>query len=126
MVGGLVQNQEVDLVVHQHAQPQPALLTAGENGHRLEHVLPLEIVGRQAVPGGLGGETLLGPHHALHQIPVRMVEPDDLGQIGQLHLGAGPDPAVVGIQLPHNHLNQGGLAGAVVPDEGNALAPLHL
>ena len=30
------------------------------------------------------------------------------------------------IQRPHDHLDKGGLSGAVVADEGDALAPLHL
>ena len=55
-----------------------------------------------------------------------MVEADDLGQVCLLHLGAGFDAAVVRIQLPHDHLDKGGLSGAVVADEGDALAPLHL
>ncbi|CAN3960960.1 Ribonuclease Z, partial [Dysosmobacter welbionis] len=58
MVGGLVQDQEVDLVIHQHAQPQAALLPAGEHRHRLEHVLAPEVVCRQPVSGRLGREAL--------------------------------------------------------------------
>ena len=126
VVGGLVQDQEVDLVVHQHAQPQAALLPAGEHRHRLEHVLAPEVVCRQSVSGRLGREALFRRHHILHQVPVRVVEADDLGQVCLLHLGAGFDAAVVRIQLPHDHLDKSGLSGAVVADEGDALAPLHL
>ena len=82
MVGRLVQNQEVDLVIHQHTQPQAALLAAGQDGHRLEDVLTPEVIGRQPVSGRLGGNAPLGRHHVLHQIPVRVVKVDDLRQIG--------------------------------------------
>ena len=125
MVGRLVQDQEVDLVVHQHTQPQTALLPAGEDGHRFHHVLAPEVVGRQPVPGGLSGDAPLGRHHVLHQIPVRVVKVDDLGQIGQLHLRPQPDAPAVRVHLVGDHLDKGGFAGAVVTDEGDALAPLH-
>ena len=126
VVGWLVQDQKVDLVVHQHAQPQAALLPAGEHRHGLEHVLSPEVIGRQPVPGTLGRKAFFGGHHVLHQIPVRVVKVDDLGQVRLLHLGAGLDAAVVRVQLPYDHLDEGRLAGAVVADEGDALAPLHL
>ena len=126
MVGRLVQNQEVDLVVHQHTQPQAALLAAGQDGHRLEDVLTPEVISRQPVPGGLGGDAPLGRHHVLHQIPVRVVKVDDLRQIGQLHLRPQPDAPAVRVHLVGDHLDEGRFAGAVVTDEGDALAPLHL
>ena len=51
---------------------------------------------------------------------------DDLGKIRRLHLGTCFDPPIVRVQLPHNHLNQGGFSRAVVTEKGNALASLHL
>ena len=126
MVRGFVQNQEVNLPVHQHAQPQAALLPSGQDGHGLEHVLPPEVIGRQAVPGALGGEAPLGGHHILHQVPVRVVEVDNLGQVGGLRLGPQLDAPVVGVQLSHDHLEEGGLSRPVVANEGDPLAPFHL
>ena len=126
MVGWLVQNQEIDLVVHQHTQPQAALLSAGEDGPRLEDVLSPEVIRRQTVPGGLGGNTPLGRHHILHQIPVRVVEVDDLGQIGHFHLRPQPDASAVRVCFVHDHFDEGGFSRAVVTDQGNALAALHL
>ena len=126
MVGRLVQNEEIDLIIHQHAKTQAALLTAGEDGDGFHHILAPEFIRGQAVSGALGAEPPLGGHHVLHQVPVRMVEMDDLGQIGRADLRAGADPSVIGIQLAHDHFNKGGFAGAVVTDEGNALASLHL
>ena len=126
MVGRLVQDQEVDLVVHQHTQPQAALLAAGQDGHRLEDVLTPEVVSRQPVPGRLGGDAPLGRHHIFHQVPVQVVKVDDLRQIGQLHLRPQPDAPAVRVHLVGDHLDEGRFAGAVVTDEGDALAPLHL
>ena len=51
---------------------------------------------------------------------------DDLGQIGQLHLRPQPDASAVRVHFVGDHLDEGGFAGAVVTDEGDALAPLHL
>ena len=55
MVGRLVQNEEVDLIIHQHTKPQTALLAAGEYGNGLHHILAPELIGSKAVPGTLGG-----------------------------------------------------------------------
>ena len=41
-------------IVHEHTQLQAALLTAGQNGYRLENILTLKIIGRKPVPGRLG------------------------------------------------------------------------
>ena len=85
MVGGLVQNEEVDLLVHQHAQPQAAQFAAGQDADGFEHVLPLKLIGCQTVPGALGRDVLLGVQHGVHQIPLRVVEVDDLLQIRPLY-----------------------------------------
>ena len=86
MVGGLVQDEQVDLLIHQHAQPQTALLTAGQGGHRLEHVLSPEVEGGQPVAGSLGGAVLI-VDHGVHQVALRVGEVDDLGQVTYLYSG---------------------------------------
>ena len=125
VVGRLVQHQQVDLLVHQHAQPQAALLAAGEDGHGLEHVLPPEVEGPQPVPGGLGGHAPLGVEHGVHQVPLGVVKVDDLGQVGGADGGAVFDPALVGPLLVHQDFQQGGFSRTVVADEGDPLAALH-
>ena len=62
MVRRLVEDEQVDLLVHQHAQPQPALLAAGEGADRLEHVLALKQIRAQPVARGLHGAVLLIEH----------------------------------------------------------------
>ena len=125
VVRRLVQNQQIDLRVHEHTQPQAGLLAAGQGGHGLEHVLPPELKGGQAVPGGLGRAVQV-IDHGVHQAALRVVKVDDLGQIADLHRGAQAQLALVGALLPHKNLNEGGLARAVVPQQGDALAPGHL
>ena len=78
MVGGLVQNQQIDFFIHQHTQPQPGLLAAGEIAHAFEHILPLEHEGSQPVPGGLGGAVLF-IEHGVVEAALRVVEMNDLG-----------------------------------------------
>src|SRR5699024_12747263 len=114
VVGGLVQDQEVDLLIHEHAQPQAALLPAGEDGDGLEHVLSPEVEGRQPVPGGLGGHASLVVEHGVHQVSLRVVEADDLEQVGHPDGGAAAEPPLVRLLLPHEDLQEGVLVRSVV------------
>ena len=125
MVCRLVQNQQIHLVVHHHAQPQTALLPAGEDGNRLEHVLSREIVQGQPVSRGRGGEVPVGRNAVVHQIPVRMRELHHLRQIGNPGLRGDTNPAFVRVLLSHDDFQQRGFARAVVPDQGNPFAPLN-
>ena len=125
MVGGLVQNEQVDPAVHEHTKAQPGLLPAGQGGHLLEHVLPPELEGGQAVPRLLGG-AVLGVEHGVHQVAVRPVKADDLGQVAGADGGPQVDGAGVRHLLPHDELDEGGFAGAVVPQQGDALPARHL
>ena len=114
MVGGLVQDQEVHLLVHEHTQPQAALLPTGENGDGFEHVLPLEEELPQPVPGLLGG-TIGLVEHGVVQRPLRMGKADLLGEVPGFQGDALLHSAAVGRLLPQKNFQQGGLAGAVVP-----------
>ena len=67
MVGGLIEDEEIDLLVHQHAKPQPCQLTAGQHADALEYLLAPELIGRQAVAGALRRHVLLFIEHGVHQ-----------------------------------------------------------
>ena len=123
MVGRLVQNQQIDLLVHQHAQPQTGLLAAGEVAHLLEYVVPLEQKRAQPVPGCLGGAVLF-VEHGVVQAALRVVKVDDLGQIPPFHRGTELNLSGA-VLLPQQALDEGGLARAVVAQQGDALAALH-
>ena len=123
VVGGLIQNQQVDFLIHQHTQPQTGLLAAGEVPHRLEHVLPLEQERAQPVPGHLGSAVLF-VEHGVVKAPLRVVKVDDLGQIPPFHRGAELDFPLA-VLLAQKALDEGGLSGAVVSQKGDALAALH-
>ena len=125
MVGGLVQDQEVDFLVHEHAQPQTAELAAGQDRHAFEHVLPLELVGSQAVAGGLGCYIALFVQHRVQKGTLRVVEVNDLGQIRRPDGGTHADDAAAYRLGPGDHVQQGGFAGAVFAEKGDALAALH-
>ena len=53
-----------------------------------------------------------------------MVKVDDLGQISPFHRGAELDFPLT-VLLAQQALDKGGFSGAVVPQQGNALAALY-
>lgn len=55
VVRRLVEDEQVDLLIHQHTQPQTALFAAGKTRNGLEHVLALEQIRAQPVTRGLHG-----------------------------------------------------------------------
>ena len=88
MVGGLIQHQHVGAVEHHAGEHTPGLLSAGEDLHRLEHIVagkqhpaqegPLEGlgVGLRDLGGKLG--------QPIHQIQIAVVE--EGGVIVEIHL----------------------------------------
>ena len=122
MVGGLVQNEEIDFAAHEHTELEPGALAAGERGNAFEHILPPEAEGAQPV-ARLLGLTLALIEHGVHHAALGVLEGDDLGQIGHAHGGAPADIAGVRRLLIHEELEKGGLPRPVVANEGDALAP---
>ena len=150
MVGGLVQQQQVGRLEQQGRQRHAHAPAAGEiaarpllrlgieaeavqdrararrRGMRLQLMQALVDVGdamavggvlrllQQALPLGIGGQ------HGLQQAlrPVRRFLRDaaDPGAVGQADL------AGVGVQVAGDQLQQGGLAGAVAPDQAGLVA----
>ena len=123
MVRRLVQNQEVDFLVHQHTQPQAGLLAAGQVAHCLEHVFPLKQERAETVSRHLRRAVFL-IEHGVVEAPLRVVKVDDLGQISPFHRGAELDFPLT-VLLTQQALDKGGFSGAVVPQQGNALAALY-
>ena len=121
VVGGLVQNEEVDLLVHEHTKAQTALFPAGEGGDGLEHVFAPELEGRQTVPGLLGG-AVTAVEHGVHQIALRVIEDHLLGEVPHLHRGAEADQPGGGRFFAQQNFQEGGFARAVVPQKGDALS----
>ena len=62
MVRRLVEDQEVDALVHQHTQPQAALFAAGELADRLVNVVALKQERAQPVTRRLHRAVLLVKH----------------------------------------------------------------
>ena len=125
VVGGLVQNEQIDLLIHEHAKAQAALLPAGKGGDRLEYVLPPEVERSQPVAGGLGAAVLI-INHGVHQVALRVGKLDDLRQIADPDRGPHAQPAAVRLLFPQDDLDKRGFSGPVVPQQGDALAPHYL
>ena len=122
MIGGLVQNEQIDLLVHQHTQPKPGLFPARETPHSFEHIFSLEQEGTQPVPGGLGRQVFL-VEHGVVQTPLRVREVHNLGQVSHSNGRTKLDFPVAGL-LIQQAADQGGLSRAVVSQQGDALPAL--
>ena len=125
VVGGLVQNQEAGLLVHEHTQAQAGKLAAGEGRHALKHILPLKLILSQAIAGALGGHALFLVEHGVKETTLRVGKADDLRQVRRDHRRAQADGAAVRPLRAYDHIQQRGFPGAVFPQEGNALPGLH-
>ena len=106
MVGRLVQNQEINILIHQNAKLQAAQFAAGENGHTLEHVLPPKMEGRQTVAGRLR-RTIRLINHGVHQIAFTVGEGDDLRKVRRLDGRAGLDTSAQRLFLSQKKLQKG-------------------
>lgn len=83
MVRRLVEHEQIDFFIHEHAQPQPRLLAAGERADGLEHVLAGEQECAEAVARRLGRAVLLIEHRVIERA-LRVGKVDDLRQIARL------------------------------------------
>ena len=124
MVGGLVQNQQIDFFIHQHAQSQTGLLAAGEVANAFEHILPLEQKRAQPVPRCLGCAVLF-IEHGVVEAALGVVKVDDLGQVSPFHSGPELDFSAA-VLLPQKTLDKGGFSCAVVAQKGDPLPCLHI
>ena len=124
MVGRFIQNQQIDLLIHQHTQPQPALLAAGEGSHSLEHILTLEHKRTQTVTGDLRGAVFL-IEHGIIKCPFGVREMDDLGQISPLHGGTELDLTLT-ILITQQTFDEGGLACTVIAQQRDPLTTLNV
>ena len=124
MVRRLVEHEKVDVVPHENAEPQTALLAAGEHRNGLEHILAPEAERRETVSRRLRIALRL-PEHRVHHIARGIVKPHELRQVRALYRGAEMDPAAVRRFLTGDAAEQRGLARTVVADERNALARLY-
>ena len=111
MVGRLVQNQDINILIHQNAKLQAAQFAAGENGHTLEHVLPPKMEGRQTVAGRLR-RTIRLINHGVHQIAFTVGEGDDLRKVRRLDGRAGLDTSAQRLFLSQKKLQKGRFTGS--------------
>ena len=119
----LVQNQKIDLLIHQHAQPQSGLFAAGEVSYTLEYILTLEQERSQPVTGHLR-RTVLFVKHGIVETSLRVVKMNDLRQIPPFDCGAKADFSGA-VLLTEKALDKGGLAGAVIAQKSDSLSALN-
>ena len=121
VVGRLVQNEEIQGVVHQLAQAQAAFFAAGQHIDRFHLRFARELERAQPVARDLHGHVLVIDQR-VDQVAVRVGEMHLLRQIGRLQAHALADRTLVRRFLPQQDPEQGGLARAVCAQQGDLLA----
>ena len=124
VVGRLVQDEKIDLLIHQHAQPEAGLFTAGEIAHGLEYILTLEHKCAQTVTRDLWG-AILFIEHGVIQAALRVIEMNDLRQIAPFYCGTKLDLSGA-ILLTQQALDECGFAGSIISQQRDPLPCLHI
>ena len=129
VVGGLVQQQHVGGRHQDGEEVEPPPLSTGELADGLGLQVRRE---EEALHHGLGGEgTLLGLHLVADLMDevvdplVKVQLPPLLGEVPDAHRGPDVHAALVGLQLPGDEPQQGGLPHAVVAHDADAVVPQH-
>ena len=124
VVGGFVEDEEIERPGQQHGQHHPAFFAAAEDFHLLVDIIALEEEGGAEVADhadiGLGHGRLHGCGH--RHLTVEQVH-GMLAEIADLDVGADGHRAGGRLGLPGQHLEQGGLAGPVAAGEGDFFLP---
>ena len=121
MVGRLVENEQIERIVHQLAQAQAAFLTAGQHIHCFHLRFAGKLERTETVARDLHGNVLVVDER-VDKVAVRIGEMHLLRQIGRLETDALADNAAVRCLLAEQDLEHGGLAGAVRTEQRDALA----
>ena len=121
MVGRLIEDEQVERIVHQLAQAQAAFLTAGQHIHCFHLRFADKLERTETVARHLHGDVLVVDER-VDEVAVRIGEMHLLRQIGRLEADALADDAAVRRLLAEQDLEHGGLAGAVRTEQRNALA----
>ena len=125
VVGRFVEYEHVERVVHELAQAQAALLAARQRAHDLELVLARKAERAQPVAGGLHGNVLIVDER-IDEVPALVCKVHLLGQVGRAQALAFFDRALIGSLLAQDDAQKGGLARAVVAQDGDTLAVAHI
>ena len=121
VVGRLVEDEQIERIVHQLAQAQAAFLTAGQHIHCFHLRFAGKLERTETVARDLHGNVLVVDER-VDEVAVRIGEMHLLRQIGGLETDALADNAAVRRLLAEQDLEHGGLAGAVRTEQRDALA----
>ena len=126
MVGGFVEQKEVDGLKGEQAVLEAGTLAARQICHPLEDLLAQKVIGGQAVARHLGGQAPALPQQGVEQRALGVLEDEVLGHEPHLDVDAPLHASLHGRQLAAQQLEQGGLSGAVVAQQRHALALFEL
>ena len=121
MVGRLVQNKEVQGIVHQLAQAQAAFFAARKHVDRLHLLLARELERAQPVARHLHGHVFV-VNQRVDQVAVRVCEVYLLRQVSRPQPHAFADDTRVRLLLAQQDLEQGGFARAVRAEQRDLFA----
>jgi len=121
VVGRLVENEQIERIVHQLAQAQAAFLTAGQHIHCFHLRFAGKLERTESVARNLHGNVLVVDER-VDEVAVRIGEMYLLRQVRRLETDALADNAAVRRLLAEQDLEHGGLAGAVRTEQRDALA----
>ena len=121
MVGRLVEDEQVERVIHQLAQAQTALFAAREHIHGFHLGLAGELKRAETVSRDLHGNVLVVDER-VDEVAVRIGEVHLLRQVSRLEADALADGAAVRRFLAEQDFEHRGLACAVRAEQRDALA----
>ena len=121
MVGRLVEDEQIERIVHQLTQPQAAFLTAGQHIHGFQLGFTGKLERTEAISRHLHGHVLVIDER-VDQVAVRVGEMHLLRQIGRFEAHALADHAAVRHFLAQQDLEHGRLARAIRTQQRNTLA----
>ena len=104
MVGRLVEDEQIDVRSHQHAQFQAAALTAGKHTDASQHILTAKPKCGKAISCLLGGTLAVIDHAVQHGTGI-IGKAHNLREIGRANLRPEGRKTAVWSFFPHNYLN---------------------
>ena len=125
VVGRLVEDEQVERIVHQLAQAQAAFLTAGQHIHCFHLRFADKMERTETVARHLHGDVLVVDER-VDEVAVRIGKIHLLRQVRRLESNALTDDAAIRHFLAEQDFQHSGLSGAVCAKQRNALAVTNI
>ena len=121
VIGRLVENEQVERIVHQLAQAQAAFLTAGQHIHCFHLRFAGKLERTESVARDLHGNVLVVDER-VDEVAVRIGKIHLLRQVRRLESNALADDAAIRHFLAEQDFQHSGLSGAVCAKQRDTLA----